>query len=320
MKVNKIITVSTAAIVLAAVIAVISCGQADQSSVSGTLNISGAWALYPLAMKWKSEYMKTHTEVKIEISAGGAGKGMTDVMAGKVDLAMVSRDVFPEESAQGAVGLAVARDAVLPTISAFNPFFTEISKTGATRQELEEVWRGKKPVSWEQLIGKSGNSEIQVYTRSDACGAGQVWAQYLHGNQEDLGGIGIYGDPGIADKVKTDKAGIGYNNIGYIYNPETKRPYDGLAVFPIDLNENGVIDKDEDVYGSQEDLLAAIQSGKLPSPPVRKLYFVYNTRSRTELATDFLKWVITVGTKYVEATGYVVLSEKELAECLNLLQ
>jgi phosphate transport system substrate-binding protein len=53
----------------------------------------------------------------------------------------------------------------------------------------------------------------------DAAGAPETWAKYL-GNkkQEDLLGIGVFGDPGIAEAVAKDPLGIGYNNLGYAYD------------------------------------------------------------------------------------------------------
>ena len=45
-------------------------------------------------------------------------------------------------------------------------------------------------------VGQS-KEKINVYTRSDACGAAEMWAKYMGKKQEDLKGIGIYGDPGM---------------------------------------------------------------------------------------------------------------------------
>jgi len=43
-----------------------------------------------MASKWAEEYTKLYPNIKIDISAGGAGKGITDVLSGMVDIAMVS--------------------------------------------------------------------------------------------------------------------------------------------------------------------------------------------------------------------------------------
>ena len=40
----------------------------------GTLSLSGAWALYPMALKWVEEFQKINPKVRIDVQAGGAGK------------------------------------------------------------------------------------------------------------------------------------------------------------------------------------------------------------------------------------------------------
>ena len=50
-----------------------------------------------MAVKWAEEFRKIHPKVRIDISAGGAGKGITDALAKVVDLGMVSRDIYPQE-------------------------------------------------------------------------------------------------------------------------------------------------------------------------------------------------------------------------------
>ena len=87
-----------------------------------SLILSGAWALYPLAVRWKEEFTRTRPRIDIDVQAGGAGKGITDVLAGIVDIGMVSREILPVEFEKGAVALPVAKDAVVATISRKNPF------------------------------------------------------------------------------------------------------------------------------------------------------------------------------------------------------
>ena len=69
--------------------------------MKGTVRISGAWALYPMMVKWGEEFRKTYPNIRIDISAGGAGKGIADALAGMVDIGMVSRDIRPEEIKPG---------------------------------------------------------------------------------------------------------------------------------------------------------------------------------------------------------------------------
>jgi len=53
-----------------------------------TINVSGAFALYPMVVRWSEQYKKEHPEIRFNISAGGAGKGMADALSGTVDLGM----------------------------------------------------------------------------------------------------------------------------------------------------------------------------------------------------------------------------------------
>ena len=59
--------------------------------LQGTIRVSGAWALYPMMVRWGEEFRKIHPKVRVDISAGGAGKGIADALAGLVDIGMVSR-------------------------------------------------------------------------------------------------------------------------------------------------------------------------------------------------------------------------------------
>jgi len=160
---------------------------------------------------------------------------------------------------------------------------------------------------------------LHVYTRSDSCGAADAWANYL-GNyhQEDLKGTAVYGDPGLAEAVKKDPLGIGYNNLNYAYDMETGKPIAGLRVVPIDLNENGQIDEDEDFYATKADLVQAIATGRYPSPPAREEHLVTKT-GFTGITKEFVRWILTDGQQYVSETGYIVLPREKIDEELGKL-
>src|SRR6185437_16013395 len=81
--------------------------------LEGTISISGAFALYPITVKWAQEFKKLHPKVVFNISAGGAGKGITDALSGLVDIGLASRDINPEEVKKGAYTIYVTKDAVV---------------------------------------------------------------------------------------------------------------------------------------------------------------------------------------------------------------
>jgi phosphate transport system substrate-binding protein len=277
-----------------------------------TISLSGAFALYPLVVRWADEYKKVNPDVRFNISGGGAGKGMADALSGAVDLGMFSREITPEEKARGVWWTALTIDAVLPTINAKNPHLPVLKKRGLTRDEFRVLFMSNSVTDWFPFTGITENTRIMVYTRSDACGAAETWAKYLGGHQEDLDGIGIYGDPGLAEAVVNDIHGVGFNNTIFIYDINTGRKRPGIEVIPIDINGNGKIDPEEDIYDSFQDILQAIAAGMYPSPPARELYFVSNGFPKKQSVIDFIRWTLTDGQKFVTEAGYVPLDQETI--------
>jgi phosphate transport system substrate-binding protein len=293
----------------------------SQDKLSGQISISGAFALYPMAVKWSEEFRKINPEVRIDISAGGAGKGIADALGGMVEIGMVSREIYPEELSKGAFPIAVTKDAVVAVISESNPVLNQILSKGLKKDAGINIWITGKFTSWKQAFDAKSSSPIHIYTRSDACGAAEMWAKYFGKKQEDLLGVGVFGDPGLAQAVKKDPLGIGYNNIGYAYDAKTKQQIKGLRVVPIDLNGNGKIDDDENFYNSMNDLIAAIASGKYPSPPARELYFVCKGNPKNnKVLTAFIKWVLSDGQKYIYEAGYITLPKEKVQSELKKLE
>jgi phosphate transport system substrate-binding protein len=287
--------------------------------LTGEIQISGAFALYPIVVKWADEFKKLHPNVRIDISAGGAGKGMTDALAKVVDLGMVSRSVHPEEVQKGAFSVAVVKDAVVPTFNLSNPQIKDILHIGLKRDAAVKIWITGEAKTWGDVLGNSSKVPVHAYIRSDACGAAETWAAWLGKKQEDLKGTAVFGDPGVTSAVQKDKAGIGYNNIAYAYDQKTKRPYKGIHVVPIDVNGNGKIDADEDFYSSSDKLIKAIAEGKYPSPPARDLYLVSNGKPAKPAVIAFLKFILTKGQQYANATGYIALPKEKLNKELKKL-
>jgi len=281
--------------------------------LKGTISLSGAFALYPLANIWASEFKKLHPEVRFNISAGGAGKGMTDALSGAVDLGMFSREIKEAEKQKGVWWLAVVKDAVLPTTNANNPEIGNLKEKGLSQEVFHKIFITGEITTWGQATGSNSKEKINVYTRSDAAGAAAIWAQYAGGDgQEALQGIGVYGDPGLAEALKKDKHGIGFNNVNYAYDLKSGKKYEGIEVIPIDINNNHKIDPEENVYENINAITTAIGNGKYPSPPARALYFIAHGKPESKVVIAFLDWIIKEGQKYIDEAGYVRLPKEKI--------
>ncbi len=147
--------------------------------------------------------------------------------------------------------------------------------------------------------------------------AAAVWAAFLGKKQENLRGIGVYGDPGLVEAVSRDSTGVGYANFSHVFTPKGV-PAPGIRLVPIDFNNNGVADAGE-VYASRSDAVKAIHKGLYPA--TRRNFFFVKGKPRGIVKT-FIEFALSdEGAKIVEETGTSLpLSKQERMSVLMELQ
>jgi len=128
------------------------------------------------------------------------------------------------------------------------------------------------------------------------------------------------GDPGVATAVSKNPLSIGLNNIGYAYDNNPLKPLPGIRVLPVDGNNNGKIDPDEDFYASKDQITKAIAEGRYPSPPARDLYLVTKGLPTNPVVIAFLKYVLTDGQKLNAPVGYIEIPQDKLDKALAKLK
>ena len=292
----------------------------SEEQLSGTISVSGAFALYPMMTVWAEEFSKVHPDVYFDVQGGGAGKGMTDTIAGAVDIGMISRSIKEEETAQGLFWVSVTKDAVFPIINSENPVAAQILEKGISQEIFNKIYITEEIKTWGEVVGDPTiTEEIHVFTRSDAAGAAEQWAKFTGGAaQEDLKGIGVNGEPSILDTVIKDPMGIGYGNLNSIFDLSSGNLVPGIIIPPIDIDNNGKADEIE-IYTVKEDAFGAVANGTYPSPPAR--FENLATLGKPEgLTLEFIKWILTDGQQYLESAGYVPLTAEQQAESLEKLK
>ena len=295
-------------------------GYDEKKGYTGNISISGAFALYPIAVLWGEDFKKIHPNVRFNISAGGAGKGISDVLSNMVDIGLVSRDLHRQEIEKGAFPVHVAKDAVVGTFNKQHPNYLLLKERGLTQKELKGIFVEKKYKFWSDIDARFVKEPIEVYVRSDAAGAAETWAKYLGERQEGLKGIGIFGDPGLAQAVKDKPLAIGFNNINYVFDLKTKTTSEGIAVVPIDIDKDGRISGDENFYDHLDSLTSAVATNRYPSPPARDLTFVVRSDKQTKLLKAFIRFVLDKDQQgYLLQNGYVPLNEELKQRELNKL-
>ena len=291
-------------------------------NLNGTITVSGAFALYPMMTVWSAQFTKLHPNVQFDVQGGGAGKGMTDVLAGAVDIGMISRTIKPEEEQKGAYWVPVAKDAVFPVVSAQNPVLSDLVAKGISKDMFKKIFITGEAKTWGDVVGKPEvKDEIHVYTRSDSAGAADQWALYSGGKvQADIltTAIGVNGEPALVDTVGKDALGIGYSNLNSVFDVTTGKLVQGVVVPPIDINGNGTADPNE-YYQTKDEAVKAISDGTYPSPPAR--FENLATKGKpTGLTLAFIQWILTDGQTMLGQAGYVPLTAQQQADALAKLK
>ncbi|MBN1861960.1 MAG: substrate-binding domain-containing protein [Candidatus Thermoplasmatota archaeon] len=318
-KPRKKLIICIITIVLSTIGPILLAGCTNQQS--NIIKISGANALQPMMEVWAKEYQKIYPEIRIDVSGGGAGKGMTEALAGVADIGMYSKDVTSNDIANGVFWVSVASDAVIATMNSQNPVKDLILAQGVTKAHLRDIfiniYENRTFATWGQLVGNPNAStqRIWVFTRQDSCGAAEMWAKYLGPYLQDnltaAADAAQIEDAGVRTAVQGNVNSIGYNNINTVYDIQTKLPYTGIVPIPLDLNENGILDENESFYNNSTEIINAIRNHIYPWPPARNLQLV-TKEGFTGIVKDFIEWILTEGQQYVETSGYLKLPDQTL--------
>ncbi len=278
-----------------------------------TIRISGGVGPLPMVQVWADLYSETH-DVNIDVSGGGTGVGVSDVLNEQVDIAMMGRNPDESELDQGLVAVAMLIDTVVGTINVDNPVYDEIRENGLTQEMLASIF-SREVTNWGEATGTDLDEPIYVYGRSDSSAAYKQWGEFLGGyteNQlENFADGNFDGDQPVAQAINNDTLGISMNNINYVYDFNTGDLEMNIRPVPLDIDESGTLSTEEDFYDDRDSFLTAVEDGIYPAPPAREMFLAAKNEF-DEKAHDFVEWVLTDGQQYVRDNGYAPLDDDRL--------
>jgi len=289
------------------------------TELKGELKISGAYALGPLMNDWADEFMKIHPDLVITVQEEGSGAGISNLLSGSTDLAMISEALTPEQENSGLWRIAVSREGIVAIVNSKNPVLDELLKQGISWEELGLLFAGNGELSWGSVVGSDEKSPVRVYTRSDQSGAAGIWAAYLGLKKDEMKGTPLQGDTGIIAGILKDPFGLSFCNAHYAFNLNTDSPVDGLKVLPIDYNNNGMLDAREQIFENLSKLHRAAYLGTYPSHLCRELLLVSTEKPTDPNIVEFITWILTDGQKMAVESGYCEIRHCERERVLEEL-
>ena len=274
------------------------CFQLNGQIKDHVITISGTQFTYPLIKRWISEYSKVNPLVKVRLVSE------TD-NGDKTDLKIIAHAPDKGEIAENKIVVKVGRFAILPITSENNPSFSKEFKKGVKQEALKAIFiKEENDIKTED--GKTKEPVYTVYTKTPQSCAARVISAYLGSPSEDLNGIFVSGDDNyLITSLREDSTGVSYNNLGLIYDLEKRLPVSGIKILPIDLNNNGRLDIEEQIYGNLDQVIAFLEGQGSSSIPTANVSFITDGKPSNPEITNFLDWVKDYGQEYNHQYGFL---------------
>ncbi|HEY4787199.1 MAG TPA: hypothetical protein VIH57_14170 [Bacteroidales bacterium] len=263
--------------------------------------ISGTKFTFPLIEKWISEYKKVNPEARIKLQFNKPlGKQAID----STNLRVVAHTLTQEELSPNEIYFQVGKFALLPITSDRNLVIKKEFRKGLKQDDLKKVFfiDPNNALNDDQTI-----STYTVYTRTNQSCSTIAFANHFGLQPTEIKGKKINGeDQYLVLAVQKDTTGITYNNLGYVFDLNNRLPVQGISILPIDLNENGKIDKDEQIYDNLDILTQYLENNQnTKAIPEDYISFVVNKTQKNETLRQFINWVIVDGQKYNHTYGFL---------------
>lgn len=257
------------------------------SSLGFTQRIKGSDTVLPLSQKEAEVFGKKNKGSRLIVTGGGSGIGITALIDGNTDIAMLSRKIKLDERLK----LQDAGKAFKEVIIAFDALGVVVNPANKvsqlTREQLEGIFTGKI-TNWKAVGGD--DMKIVVYSRETSSGTYEFFKEHVMNKKNYASTVlNMPATGGIIESVSQTKGAIGYVGLAYL-----EKEVKALKVS---------FDKGKTYVGP------SMATAKDKSYPItRPLYYYYLVKDAKTLK-PFADFVLSAeGQNIVEQVGYVPLN------------
>jgi len=238
----------------------------------------GSDTIVNLALAWAEAYQTVKPDVRISVTGGGSGTGLTALVNKSVDIANASRQIKPEElDAAKTAGLnpqefIIARDAIAVIINPENPV------EQLTLEQLSAIYRGEIN-NWSEVGGedrpivrlsRETNSGTHVFFLETVVRLGSSTDKTIFTANTLL----LPSSEGIISEVSENPNAIGYDGLGYITS--------NVKMVALSSMEN------PDVY-----ILPSAETVADGSYLISRDLYMYTQDVPTGVIKDYLDWILS---------------------------
>jgi phosphate transport system substrate-binding protein len=255
-------------------------GQLDNKEIV----VTGARFTYPLIEKWINDYKEVAPSASIRIDP------RTTTDPSEYDLLIEAFEPDSETKSDREY-LYLGRYAVLPIANVQSDFARYYGDKGLTGSLIRQIF-------FHDIYASQDNEEkltvpYTAYTRLQKAGAPKTFARHFGFEQQQIKGKAIAGaDQHLIKAILKDTTGISYGSLSLIYDLKTRSPLPGLAVLPVDADDNGRVSNDEKFYQNLDEVIKQAEQNNLKNVPLEYFHISIRKHGYKPEALKFLYWVI----------------------------
>lgn len=208
-----------------AALLVLLCCRGAFAGDEGKLLLTGSSTMTPLMKEIAKRFEAIHPGARIEVQAGGSGRGIADVRQGKADIGMASRPLTDAE--QDLFGFAIARDGVCIILHRDNPVKT------LTSRQIVDIFTGRT-TNWKKVGGR--DAPVTVLNATAGYSSAELFIHHFKINHSEIKAHQTVGDnPTRIKSISENPNAIVYVSVGEAERkaragaPIKLLPVDGVA-------------------------------------------------------------------------------------------
>ncbi|MHB0922618.1 MAG: PstS family phosphate ABC transporter substrate-binding protein [Bellilinea sp.] len=286
----RIIVLVTLLLLIAACTPASGDSESTSPSASEYIQNKGSDTIVNLGLAWAEEYQNVKPDVRISVTGGGSGTGLTAMISGTVDIASASRKIKDEEiAASEANGISpveyvIARDAIAVIVNPQNPV-SELSL-----DQIARIYRGEVE-NWSELGGddrpivrlsRETNSGTHVYFLEEVVRLGDPENKEIFSPDTLL----LPSSEGIISEVSENPNAIGYDGLGYVT--------DEVKVIAIARTAD------------QPYILPSVETVNNGKYPISRDLYMYIQADASQNVLDYMTWILSADAQtIVSDLGFV---------------
>lgn len=246
--------------------------EEEASTIEGSITMAGSTSVQPLSEELAAVFMDEHPGVRLEVSGGGSGSGITAAQENTADFGAVSREVREDET--GIHTYTIAIDGIAVIVHSDN----EVNDLALA--DVQKIFSGEI-TNWSEVGG--ADEAIVVVSREEGSGTRGAFDDIVLGDATLVDTALIQNSTGsVRESVSSEANAIGYVSTGGL-NDSVK----GLSV--------------DGVEPTPEEIVAGNYTVARPFN-----YVANEDEDLSELAQAFLDFVLSEeGQQVVEDLGFV---------------